>query len=262
MKKIIFFLFVIQLVGLEAAPKSKLWDYWLKSDESSSKVISYDVYNNFLKKYSSNSKGNILLFYSRVTKQDKDGLESFLESLSNIKISEYSKDQQKAYWINLYNILTIDIILNHYPVDSILDIKTSGFFKSGPWDQDIIEIEGQVVTLNDIEHRILRPIWKDKRLHFVLNCGSIGCPNLGVTAYIPKNMENSLILAESTFINSPKAVSIEGKKVTLSSIFDWYRIDFGKSEEDVIKYLSRIKKINLDGYKISYDYDWNLNEIK
>lgn len=262
MKKIFLILLVTLCLQIEAAPKSSLWDYWDSSNENNTTTINYESFDNFLKKYTSTTKENILIYYSRVTKTDRDKLKNFILYLSNLKIRDYNKSEQKAYWVNLYNILTIDVILDNYPVKSILDIKTSGFFKSGPWDQEIIEIEGQILTLNDIEHRILRPIWKDKRLHYLLNCASVGCPNIGNSAYTSEDLETSLNTAEIKFINSSKGVFIDDKKLILSSIYKWYQSDFGENEDDVLSYLKSITNKDLDNLKVSYDYDWELNEVK
>ena len=90
-----------------------------------------------------------------------------------------SRDEQLAYWINLYNALTVKVILDHYPVKSILDIDISpGWFSIGPWGKKLVAVEGVEISLDDIEHRILRPIWRDPRIHYALNCAAVGCPNL------------------------------------------------------------------------------------
>ena len=99
--------------------------------------------------------------------------------LSGVAIGGYAPDEQRAFWINLYHALTVRVILSHYPVSGIREIDISpGLFARGPWDRKLIPVEGVELTLNDIEHRILRPIWRDPRVHYALNCASLGCPDL------------------------------------------------------------------------------------
>ena len=114
------------------------------------------------------------------------------------------------YWINLYNAFTVHLILEHYPQDSIVDIRY-GFFDFGPWDEKLLQIEDEEVSLNDIEHRILRPIWKDPRLHYALNCASLGCPNLQPESFYPGNVESLLNSRARDYINHPRGLRFENE---------------------------------------------------
>ena len=96
-------------------------------------------------------------------------------------------------------------MLRFYPVDSIRDIS-SGFFSPGPWKKELLNVEGQSLTLNDIEHRILRPIWQDPRIHYAVNCASLGCPNLPVIAFSEDNTDAMLDRAAQQFINHPRGL--------------------------------------------------------
>jgi Protein of unknown function, DUF547 len=102
--------------------------------------------------------------------------------LQTVAISAYHQQEQQAFWINLYNARTVSAVLAHYPVASLRDIRLSGLFSTGPWHAKLVTIEGEKVSLDDIEHRIVRPLWKDNRLHDALNCASLGCPNLAPVA--------------------------------------------------------------------------------
>ena len=121
------------------------------------------------------------------------------------------------------------------------------------------------MTLNDIEHRILRPIWQDKRLHYVLNCASIGCPNLSTQAYTKENTPLQLSEAERTFLAHPRAVAFNAQgKLILSSIFDWYLEDFGGTETALLSYLAQehgelSNQLRNYSSAIRYHYDWSLN---
>ena len=117
-----------------------------------------------------------------------------------------------------------------------------------------------------MEHRILRPIWKDPRVHYAVNCASIGCPNLQDRAYTSKNTEVLLEKGAREYINHPRGAAFEGKKLVLSDIYDWFQEDFGGSDQGVLRHLRRYAAPDLAGKlesfsgRIDYQYDWSLNE--
>ncbi len=162
------------------APSAKLWERWIAHDPNATAGIDHGTWNRFLKTYVSDGDDGVYrVAYGRVTGADKRVLEDYVAGLAATPISGYARAEQLAYWINLYDALTVKVVLDHYPVDSIRDIDISpGLFADGPWDRKLVEIEGEDVSLNDIEHRILRPIWRDPRIHYAVNCASIGCPDL------------------------------------------------------------------------------------
>jgi len=152
----------------QAAPKAELWPRWRAHDPGSTQTIDHVAWDRFLKKYvvSPHPSGINRVRYDAVTPEDRKLLKSYLQHLQRVPISSFNKAEQKAYWINLYNALTVDLVLSHYPVKSILDINISpGIFSRGPWGAKLLTIEGEKLSLDDIEHRILRPIWKDNRVH-------------------------------------------------------------------------------------------------
>jgi hypothetical protein len=159
------------------------------------------------------------------------------------------------------------VVLDHYPVRSIKMINLPpGLFSRGPWDAKLLTIEGEEVSLNDIEHRILRPIWKDPRVHYAVNCASLGCPNLIPTAFTAGNTELLLEKSAREFVNHPRGVSFPRNRLQISSIYFWFQEDFGSSEKGIIKHLKKyLSKKNLEQLekvkkKIGHDYNWNLNE--
>lgn len=265
----IFFLLSFSSL-LYAAPKSVLWSIWEKHNIENQSVISHQIFNKILNKYLDiQHVSKIHLFdYSNVTKEDEKKLSKYIESLEKIVISNYNRKEQKAYWINLYNALTIQVVLQHYPVKSITKIGISpGWFSFGPWDAKLLKIEGEKVSLNDIEHRILRPIWKDHRIHYAVNCASIGCPNLSKKVYTSNNLEAQLEKATKEYINHPRGVTFEENELIVSSIFKWYQEDFAKNEKELIEYFKKyansklLKQLNeWQGNDIDYEYDWNLNK--
>ncbi|MCL9781578.1 DUF547 domain-containing protein [Vibrio sp. S4M6] len=243
-----------------AAPKAELWPYWNQSNEQNTSTISYQAWQSILDKYLIEKGHSSLFEYDKVSKQDKEKLQQFLTNMAKVNPLSYSKAQQYAYWVNLYNSITVNLILQNYPVKSIT--KLGGFFSFGPWDEKVITINGKELTLNDIEHRILRPIWKDPRTHYAVNCASLGCPNLQKTVFTAQNTNTLLEQAAHTFINSDKGVNVQGNTIVLSSIYKWFASDFG-GIEGVKKQIKHYRPdINFSDKKIKYDYNWNLNEAK
>jgi hypothetical protein len=255
--------------NLAAAPGADLWPRWQAHDSTAGTVIDHSEWDVFLSRYlvTDHPSGINRLRYGDVTAEDLGRLESYLDGLEAVAVSRLNRDEQEAYWINLYNALTVKVILDHYPVSSITRIDlSSGLFSRGPWEAKLAEIEGEAVSLNDVEHRILRPIWKDPRIHYAVNCASLGCPNLQRRAYTSANLEELLDKGAREYINHPRGASFEGRRLTLSSIYDWFQEDFGGSEEGVLSHLRRHASpelaAKLAGYsgRISYEYDWSLNE--
>ena len=146
-------------------------------------------------------------------------LRNYLRQVTQIDPRGLNRNEQMAYWINLYNALTVDIVLQH-PQKKSIKRMGARLFSFGPWDDPVIKIAGQTLTLNDIEHRILRPIWQDHRIHYAVNCASVSCPNLSAIAFSGALLEPALSAAERTYINHPRGVSVDNPdSLTLSSIF-------------------------------------------
>jgi hypothetical protein len=210
--------------NLAAAPKADLWPRWESRDPSSSEVVDHTAWDRFLSRYvvTDHPSGINRVRYGDVSQEDRRELESYIEGLQGTAVSRLNQDEQMAYWINLYNAVTVDLILDHYPVSSITEIDlSSGLFRRGPWDAKLLEVEGEEVSLNDVEHRILRPIWRDPRVHYAVNCASIGCPNLQNRAYTAANLDVLLDKGAREYVNHPRGASFEGRKLVLSSVYDW-----------------------------------------
>ena len=258
------------IANASAGPEADLWPRWEAHDPQSSQTLDHEPWNEFLAEYlvTDDPSGVNLVRYGEVTERDRGALDAYVAFLESVAVSDLNRDVQFAYWINLYNSYTVKLILDNYPVDSIRDINISpGLFNRGPWDAEVVTVEGVDLTLNDIEHRIVRPIWEqDPRIHYVVNCASIGCPNLLPTALTGATLETTLSEAARDYINHPRGVSIDGNRMTLSSIYDWYIEDFGDSVEGIIDHLLQYAESDLaeelrtfDG-RVRYEYDWSLNE--
>lgn len=257
---------LILCLNIWAAPKKDLWPLWLKNNPDSTQIIDNSLYKEFLVKYViTDHSGVNLVKYSKVTTQDRRSLEDYLAYLSNIKISTYNRNEQLAYWANLYNAKTIDLILKHMPVRSILKINLGSILNSGPWDAKLVTVESERLSLNDIEHRIIRPIWNDSRTHYILNCASYSCPNLQKLPFSGKTINYDLNMAGKTYVNSQRGVNIKNDKLIVSQIYQWYSTDFGNNDKDIIRIISKFAnpdlKRQLQKFNTidEYVYDWSLN---
>lgn len=243
--------------------------FWLLSDETNTATIDHSKWQSILDEYlvTDDPSGINYVDYQSLLEEDSQLLVDYLEMLATVNPTAYSRAEQLAYWINLYNALTVKLIIDNYPLESITKLGKSKL-SFGPWDDQITVIASKALSLNDIEHSILRPIWKDYRIHFAVNCASKGCPNLQDQAF---TRENTLILfnkAATEYLQHPRGLSYDGKTLTLSSIFDWYKQDFGENQQQrlntLLKYLPDevSNQLRSNHYTIKYDYDWALNDIE
>ncbi|WP_027362544.1 DUF547 domain-containing protein [Desulfospira joergensenii] len=195
-------------------------------------------------------------------KQDEKRLDEYLELLSRTDLESLSRSGRFAFYINLYNAATIQLVLTEYP--GINSIKEIGSFFSGPWSRKFISLNGRKLSLDQVEHDILRPFFKDPRVHFAVNCASKSCPALLNVPYEGKTLETQLDDQATAFINDPRRNTLRGTTLFASRIFDWFREDFNDNPLGFIRQYARGElKENLDGGKeIKLDflpYDWSLN---
>jgi len=199
-----------------------------------------------------------------------------IESVRKDNFDNWNRDQKLAFLINAYNALTLKLIDQHYPgIDSILDL--GGLIFSSPWDREFFTLFGKPATLNFIEHELIRENFNEPRIHFAVNCASLGCPPLQPDAYVADRLDQQLEYATRQFLSDPERnrYNTDTKKLELSSIFTWYKEDFIKPAGSVAEYVapyitddpeirkqiksraSGISSINFIEY---LDYDWSLND--
>lgn len=253
-------------VFAQAEAFGTLDSFWADFRAEDTRVIDHSVWQRFLDAHvvAKGQPEQTFVTYQRVSKAELTELQAYLSALQAVAIRGYNRNEQKAFWINLYNAKTAELVLSHYPVDSIRDIKF-GWFSSGPWSERLLSVEGKSLSLDDIEHHILRPVWRDNRIHYAVNCASRGCPNLGRQAYTGANSESLLQMAAIEFINHSRGVSMNGNEAVLSSIYKWYADDFGEDFAALKKHLSLYARPALAARletlsDVDYDYDWRLNE--
>lgn len=198
--------------------------------------------------------------------RDSNALNRYLAVLSAAQPNSpnWSRNEKMAFWINAYNAFTVKLIVDHYPVASIKDIKRGIPFVNTVWDIKFIKIGGKTYDLNNIEHSILRPDFKDARVHAAINCASYSCPQLRNEAYVAEQLDKQLDDAMRRFVNDAQRNRVKAKKAEVSEIFKWFRGDFVRDAGSVRAYLNRYaaEKLDADG-RINYiDYQWSLNDAK
>ncbi len=266
---------VAMLVAVAAhAQTAKLIPVWNASDENSVAHMDHTAWQEILNGYLREHGSGVNRFDYGALKAnagDSAKLASYLASLQSLDPREYSRVEQKAYWINFYNALTVKVVADAYPVDSIKDISESllgslGRIFGGPWNDVHANVAGLDLTLNNIEHGILRPIWQDNRIHYAVNCASYGCPNLSPTAFTADNSEKLLDAGARAYVNHPRGVEfMDDDFMIISSIYKWYAADFGDTEKSVIEHLVKYadeplaKRLRKFSGSVDYEYDWSLN---
>jgi hypothetical protein len=196
-------------------------------------------------------------------KKDERQLDAYLDQLAQIDSQTLGRNEQMAFYINAYNAWTIKLILENYP--GVASIKDLGSFFRSPWKKKFVKINGETVTLDHLEHEILRPVFKDPRVHFAVNCASKSCPPLLNEPYSGAALDGQLETAALAFINDPQSNYLKGDTLYVSRIFKWFGEDFGNDIRKFVRSYARGEFAGRlegqgDGLTIRYlDYDWSLN---
>ena len=234
MKKKSTLLFVfISFINVQA--QTSIFSYLLEKHVTNEEIVDYVAFKN-----------------------DEAQLDKYLTYLENTNPDKsWSKNRQKAFWINAYNAYTIKLILENYPLGSIMGIQKEG---KTAWKFPFVKVGGNTYTLDQIEHDILRKKYFDPRIHVGVNCASISCPKILNKAFTAGNIDATLEILMKEFINDSSRNKIGKKDIQISSIFDWFQQDFTKNGS-VIDYLNNYADLKINAKaNISYlKYDWSLN---
>ncbi len=248
-----------------AVPDANAWNFW--NVEGNVSQVEHGPWQRFLDRYLVGSADGVnRLKYRAVSSEGRATLRSYVDGLAALDPRGLTRAAQQAYWINLYNALTVLVVLDYPRKRSILRMGRK-LLSIGPWDDEVVQIEGQRLTLNDIEHRILRPLYRDERVHFAVNCASTGCPNLAPQVYTGANLETMLERQMNEYLQHPRGLQLKGGELVASSIFDWYRVDFGDDEAAVRTWLAKRQVVLADALldpevDLRFDYDWALNLVE
>lgn len=262
------------ILGAMAAPGTavagEIETAFHKSAAGSTRVIDHSAWTALLKAYvKTGSDGLNRVDYARLKAEKSDALKAYVAALSASDPSGLDKAEQFAFWANLYNAKTVQIVVDRYPVKSIKDISLGGgllaALSGGPWKAKVLKVNGVELSLDDIEHAILRPYFKDPRAHYAVNCASVGCPNLMKEAFTGASLDAQLDRGAKAYVNSPRGFRVANGTVKASSIYKWFVADFGGDEKGVIAHALKYAEPKLAAELkalaaiSSYDYDWSIN---
>jgi Protein of unknown function, DUF547 len=263
---------VAGLVGSTAASAQSFEAVFSKA-ATPGKTVDHSAWDRMLKAYvKRDATGLNRVAYAKFKAEGHKELKAYVAALQAVDVPTLSRDEQFAFWANLYNARTIDVVLDKYPVKSIKEVSLGGGLKTlvtgGPWQATIAKVNGFSVSLDDIENKILRAIYKDPRVHYAVNCASVGCPNLLLEAFTGAKLEAQLEAGAKDFINSPSGIKFTGDKVWASSIYDWFKADFGGSVASITAHMAKYAEPELKAKlaKVTaihdYGYDWALADTK
>ncbi len=233
-------------------------------------ILDDGPYAAFLDRYVREGEGIHWVDYGGVSAADRAALRGYIDTLTQMDPSpeNLTRAQQVAYWINLYNAVTLDVVLDFYPVETIRDIRLGGFLSPGPWGRELVTVSGLDLSLDDIEHTILRGIFGEIRVHYAVNCASYSCPNLLERPWRAETLEEDLEAAARYYVNSPQGVWFDEEgKPQVSSIYHWYSEDFGETKAEVLDHIRLFaspelrKKLEPYSTYDDHDYDWSLNDL-
>jgi hypothetical protein len=236
-------------------------------------MVDHTDWDRLLKRYvKAGPDGLNRVDYAAFKSQAQSALKDYIRKLETVDPARLNRSEQFALLANFYNAKTVDIVLDHYPVKSIKDIALGGgllgVFSSGPWKAKVLKLKGVELSLDDIEHGILRPLFKDPRVHYAVNCASVGCPNLESEAFTGAKLEDQLNAAARAYVNNRRGVEFKPDGLVVSSLYDWYQRDFGGSVGGVLKHIATYaepplaQKLKGATSIIDYAYDWTLNDTQ
>lgn len=230
----------------------------------------YAPWTGLLQKYYSPQSG---MDYRGLRKNDFATLTKLVDALSKVDVASLSREEQLAFWINLYNISTIKLICDNYPTKSIRELSTDPIIRLNVFKKEFIPQGGKTMSLNDVENVKIREGFKDPRIHFAINCAAKSCPPMRQEAFTGARVSEQLEDQARVFMNGPAGAKISksGGKATLTvtKVMDWFDDDFNNWGGGIVaftkKYLAADKRAQLEGAKVSvsfFDYNWDLNDWK
>jgi hypothetical protein len=265
-------LFIVLFAGVPvAALAGTAQDLFTTHAEGTGEPVDHSAWERLLKAYvKPGADGLNRVDYAALKAEGLPALRDYIGALEQTDPNKLDRNEQFALLANLYNAKTLEIVASRYPVKSIKDISLGGGLVAtvtgGPWKAKVVKLQGVELSLDDIEHGILRPIFKDPRVHYAVNCASVGCPNLRDEAFTGARLNQQLEQAAKDYVNSPRGVNFENGEPTVSSIYVWYIDDFGGDDRgvldhlrkyagpDLAKRLAGVNSLGADGY------DWSLND--
>ncbi|MBL4700035.1 MAG: DUF547 domain-containing protein [Phycisphaeraceae bacterium] len=223
---------------------------------TSQPTVNHSVFNHLLQKYVHHQRVD----YLGIIKHDRFALGAYLKQLSMVKVERLTRNQKLAYYINLYNATMIHAVTQRYKPSYSPAADGFKIFKD-----KLVKLESGAVSLNDLENKIIRPTFKDPRIHVALVCGAVSCPPLLNKAYNAATVDAVLEKKMAHWLNkepSRNRLDLKNHKLYLSQIFNWYADDFG-GKDKIQSYVRKYKTLPARGIDhVFLEYDWSLNIIK
>lgn len=199
-------------------------------------------------------------------KANRASLDRLRADLSRVNVAALTRDEQLAYWLNLYNISVVALVVDRYPVDSIRDLSTDPIIRFNVFKRDFVRVGNENLSLDDIEHVKIRQAFRDPRIHFAINCAARSCPPLSHEAFRGARVSQQLDAATRQFIQRHVRVVRDGDGTTLRTtrIMEWFEDDFEAWGGGTVSFLRKYLAAELGGkVAVKYDdYDWALNDWK
>lgn len=264
---------IVGILSASAAFANEAAELFRGATRGSSKILDHSTWDRLLKTYvNPGADGLNRVDYAAFKSGGREALDSYIAYLQSIDPAALSRAEQFAFLANLYNAKTVAIVLEKYPVNSIKAISLGGsplaVIAGGPWKAKVLKIKNIALSLDDIEHEILRPLFKDPRVHYAVNCASIGCPNLRTEAFTGTKLDAQLDAAARAYVNHSRGLSIGPNGVIVSSIYRWFKADFGGEDTGVLAHLHKYagpalaQKLETIRSIDGYSYDWGLNDLR
>lgn len=246
------------LVHASIPAKADYWKKWDQSNERNLSQIDHRAWDNLLQRYVVTTPGSgVRQFrYGALNSTDRKALDRYIQHLADLDPRDYRKQEQQAYWMNFYNALTVQWISKH--LDTVAEHPNSQAITNKVLSEKIVKVAGEKLCLNDIEHRILRPLWHDHRIHFGLNRGTMDSPNMDGRAYTAKTIKQQLKDSGVGFMNDDRGLKFNNGVLQVSRLFGDYRTDFAKDEKTLLKlfahYVQDKKALYLLGHQGPIQY--------
>jgi hypothetical protein len=259
--------------GWSAAAAGEPADLFQTAASGPAQIVDHSGWSRLLKSYVRlGADGLNRVDYAAFKSSGHGELKLYIRRLEAVDPGTLDRPEQFAFLANLYNAKTIDIVLDQYPVNSIKDISLGGglfaTFSGGPWKAKVLRVQGLGLSLDDIEHGILRPLFNDPRVHYSVNCASIGCPNLQTEAFTGGKLSAQLDAAAKAYVNHPRGVTFGPTGLVVSSIYVWFKSDFEGSDDGVLQHLrsyatpALAEKLKSVTSISEHVYDWRLNDAR
>ena len=257
-------LLTAEMAQAQSSPRARAIEFWDDATPGSRLTPNHSEWQRILDAYLVDDHPSAVnrFKYRAVTTDDEAALIDYLSYLQLLDPRQMNKDTQKAYWLNLYNATLVAYIISSEPSVSIRGLNRGDF-----WRLTRFNIASQDLSFDDIEHGILRPIFKDARIHFALFRGAVGWANLSKEAYSGERVEQQLDEATRAFLTHPRAVEVEGEELRLSRLFKWKQDDFGDGNDGIKRYIQRyVEPERADriqrATRVRYQFDWSLNAVE